>query len=70
MRSKRKKTSLNRIKEVMAERELTQRGLASMAGLTQKSISLYVNGRREPPLESLYQIAKALNVKGSDLITF
>lgn len=54
----------------MAERELTQRGLASMAGLTQKSISLYVNGRREPPLESLYQIAKALNVKGSDLITF
>lgn len=61
---------LNRIAEVMKEYDVTQEGLSNDTGLTQTSISLYVNGHREPSLETLFKISKTLKVPGKDLISF
>lgn len=59
---------LNRIAEVLKKSGKSQLWLSNETELTYRSISLYVNGKREPSLESLFKIAKALNVRAGDLI--
>lgn len=61
---------LNRIGEVMSQKAITQEELAERTGVTQRSISLYVNGLREPSLETLSKVATALKVPGKDIINF
>ena len=63
-----KKHRLNRIKEVLDEKKLTQQWLANKAQVTYASINMYVNGKREPSLETLKCLSDALGVKVRDLI--
>jgi transcriptional regulator with XRE-family HTH domain len=60
----------NRIAEIMEVKQITQEVLAYDTGITQRSISLYKTGKREPSLETLAKISKALKVAGKDLINF
>lgn len=50
-----------RLKQTMKERNITQTQLAKILGLSQSVISCYCSGKKEPCLESLASICKALN---------
>ena len=46
----------------MIEREMTAADIARKTGMTQATLSRYINGKRIPRLNSVIKIAKALNV--------
>ena len=58
------------IKRVRKEKGLTQKQLAEILGVTQQMIGSYENSDREPKLNSLSKIAKALDVDVWELIEF
>lgn len=51
-----------KIKELLQEADMSQRELANRTGLTEATISRYVNGTREPRGEALVRIATVLGV--------
>lgn len=59
---------MNRIKEVLGEKGIKQVWLAERLGKSYNMVNSYVQNRRQPSLEVLYQIAKLLNVDIKDLI--
>ena len=59
---------MNRIKEVLAEKELTQTWLSEQLGKSYNMVNSYAQNRRQPTLELLYEIAEVLNVDVKDLI--
>ncbi|MBE6147502.1 MAG: helix-turn-helix transcriptional regulator [Firmicutes bacterium] len=52
-----------RLKEMRKKNHLTQEELANMVGLTKTSICCYENGTRTPTLDTLIDLANALNVE-------
>lgn len=52
----------DRIKELCKCKGMTHKRLAELAGITESSISLIVNGKREPRARSIVAIADALGV--------
>lgn len=63
-----KKEKLNRIKEVLDKKKVTQQWLANESKIGFSSINMYYNGKREPSLETLFKIAKAMKVNPCELI--
>ncbi len=59
---------MNRIKEVLNEKGIKQVWLAEKLGKSYNMVNSYVQNRRQPSLEMLYQIAKLLNVDIKELI--
>lgn len=59
---------LNRLKVVLAERDLTNRWLADKLGVTEITVSRWVSNKKQPPLEQLYLIADAISVSPRELI--
>lgn len=59
---------MNRIKEVLEEKELTQTWLSEKLGKSYNMVNSYVQNRRQPSLEILFRIAKLLKVSPKDLI--
>lgn len=59
---------MNRIKEVLNEKELTQTWLSEELGKSYNMVNSYVQNRRQPSIEILYQIAKILNVEVAELL--
>ncbi|MBO3116519.1 helix-turn-helix transcriptional regulator [Winogradskyella sp. DF17] len=59
---------MNRIKEVLEERGVKQVWLAEQLGKSFNTVNGYVQNRKQPSLEVLYQIAEILNIKVSDLL--
>lgn len=53
---------------ILNERKLTQSELAEKSGITQSSISDYINGKYEPKQDKVDAIASALNVSPSFLV--
>jgi putative transcriptional regulator len=66
--AKKPKKRLNRVKEVLQEKGRSQYWLRNETGITDASISAYVNGRSEPSLNNLFRMAEALGVNPKDLI--
>lgn len=60
---------LNRIKEVLDERGITQTWLANKLGKSYNSVNAYVCNRTQPNLETLLQISQIFNVDMKDLIS-
>ena len=60
--------TMNRIKEVLDEKGIKQVWLAEKLGKSYNMVNSYVQNRRQPSLEVLYQIAKLLNVDVNELI--
>lgn len=56
------------IKNLRKERELTQKQLADLVGVTAATITKYEKGSLEPNLETINKIEKALGVSVSELI--
>ena len=59
---------MNRIKEVLEEKEMTQTWLAETLGKSFNMVNSYVQNRRQPSIEILFEIAKILNVNPKDLL--
>ena len=55
------------LRHYMEDRHMNQRQLAEAAGLTETSVSRYLNGTRIPNLETLTDLCDALNVTPNDL---
>lgn len=52
----------------MKQQDITQRELASRVGLTEVTMSRYINGLRQPTAYALYRISRALGCKMEDLM--
>ena len=59
---------LNRIKEVLDEKGISQTWLAKKLDKSFNSVNSYVCNRTQPNLETLLQISQILNVDLKDLI--
>ncbi len=60
---------MNRIKAVLEEKGIKQIWLAEKLGKSYNMVNSYVQNRRQPSLEILYEIAYQLNVDVRDLLT-
>ncbi|WP_080905202.1 helix-turn-helix transcriptional regulator [Parabacteroides sp. Marseille-P3160] len=60
---------MNRIKEVLQEKGLTQVWLAGELDKSFKMVNAYACNRKQPSLETLFRIADLLRIKVKDLIT-
>jgi len=60
---------MNRIKEVLKEKGITQTWLAKQMDKSYNTVNEYARNRRQPSLEDLYEIAEILNVSAKDLLT-
>jgi transcriptional regulator with XRE-family HTH domain len=54
---------------IRKERGLTQEQLAERSGLSQQYLSGLEQGRRNPTIVTLYELAEALEVSHLDLVT-
>ena len=61
---------LNRIRVVLAERDLNNKWLADRLGKDQATVSKWVTNTTQPNLETLMQIAKILEVQVDELLRF
>lgn len=59
---------MNRIKEVLNEKGIKQTWLAEKLGKSFKMVNAYACNRKQPSLETLYEIAKLLQVSVKDLL--
>ncbi len=59
---------LNRIKEVLEEKGIKQRWLAQQLGKSFCIVNSYVCNRRQPSLDTLFEIAVLLKVEPKELI--
>lgn len=59
---------MNRIKEVLEEKKVTQTKLAEELGKSFNMVNSYVQNRRQPSISTLYKIAKILNVSAKELL--
>ena len=59
---------MNRIKEVLEEKGIKQIWLAEKLGKSYNMVNSYVQNRRQPSIESLYEIAEILNIEAKELL--
>jgi len=59
---------MNQIKVVLEEKGIKQKWLAEQLGKSYNMVNSYVQNRRQPSIECLYEIAEILNVKVKDLL--
>ncbi len=59
---------MNRIKEVLAEKGITQVWLAEQLGKSYNMVNAYTQNRQQPRLEVLYKIAEILDVNPKELL--
>ena len=59
---------MNRIKEVLEEKNVTQTWLSEKLGKSYNMVNSYVQNRRQPSLEILGQISNILNVDIRELL--
>lgn len=59
---------INRIKVVLAEKKKTNRWLATQIGKDEGTVSKWCTNTMQPNLETLREVAKALDVDVADLL--
>ena len=58
----------NRLRVILAERQITNRWLAGQLGNSEMTISRWTTNKAQPSLNQLIEMAKLLNVKLDDLL--
>lgn len=58
------------LSELMKERDITQRELASMSGLSVGSINAYINYQSPPGVKAIVNLSYALDVDLNELLDF
>ncbi len=59
---------MNRIKEVLKNKGISQTWLAEKMDKSYPTINEYARNKRQPSLEDLYKIAKILNIETGELL--
>lgn len=59
---------MNRIKEVLEEKGIKQKWLAEKMGKSYNMVNSYVQNRRQPTIEVLFQIADLLDIDVKELL--
>lgn len=59
---------MNRIKEVLKEKGIKQKWLAQKLRKSYNMVNSYVQNRKQPRIEVLYEIAEILNVEIEELL--
>jgi putative transcriptional regulator len=59
---------MNQIKEVLEEKGIKQIWLAEQLGKSYNMVNSYVQNRRQPSIECLYEIAEILNISVKELL--
>lgn len=59
-----------RLKDIRADKDLSQDGLADEAGLPHSQIARIETCKTNPTASTLFKIARALNIKPSELFDF
>jgi len=59
---------MNRIKEVLEDKQLTQIWLAKSLGKSYNMVNSYVQNRRQPSIKNLFKIAALLDIETRELI--
>ena len=59
---------MNRIKKVLEEKDLTQTWLSQKLGKSYNMVNSYVQNRRQPSIEILFQISEILKVDVKELL--
>ena len=59
---------LNRIRVVLAERDLNNKWLSEQLGVSPTTVSKWCTNAAQPPLETLIAIANALEVSVQELV--
>lgn len=59
---------MNKIKEVLEARGISQTELADRLGKSFNMVNLYTTNKVQPPISVLYQIADILNIDVRDLL--
>lgn len=59
---------MNRIKEVLKNKGISQTWLAEKMDKSYTTINEYARNERQPSLESLYKIAEILNIEVAELL--
>ena len=60
--------TMNRIKEVLKEKGIKQTWLADKLGKSYNMVNGYVQNRKQPSIECLYEIAQILNISAKELL--
>ena len=60
---------MNRIKEILKEKRISQAWLAKKLDKSYNTINEYARNVRQPSIEDLYRISKILDVNAKDLLT-
>ena len=58
----------NRLRVILAERQITNRWLAGQLGKSEMTISRWTTNKAQPSLNQLIEMAKLLNVKLDELL--
>jgi ribosome-binding protein aMBF1 (putative translation factor) len=59
---------MNRIKDVLEDQGRSQKWLATKLRKSYNMVNAYVQNRQQPRLETLYDIAKILNIEVKELL--
>lgn len=59
----------NRIKIALVERNLSNKWLADRLGKTSMTVSRWASNKSQPTVETLYEIASALDMEAKDLLS-
>lgn len=59
---------MNRIRIILAEKNLTNKWLAEQLHKSETTVSRWVQNKSQPSLNQLIEIAKVLNVDAKDII--
>lgn len=60
--------AMNRIKAVLAEKQLTSKWLAQELGKAENTVSRWCSNKVQPSLENLFKVAELLEVDICDLL--
>jgi len=61
------KPSINRLRVVLAEKNITNKWLAEQMGVTQNTVSKWVTNTKQPSVETFYRISLLLKIDIRDL---
>jgi len=61
-------SKMNRIKEVLEQKGIKQIWLSEQLGKSYNMVNSYVQNRRQPSIECLYEIAEILSVNVTELL--
>ena len=59
---------MNRIKEVLDEKGIKQVWLSEKLGKSYNMVNSYIQNRKQPKIEVLFEIAQILNVEAKELL--